>query len=214
MRATTLWAPAIVLSVAAVLTVGIDTQRSMPLRAPFDSVIPREIAGFTGKDVILSEAEARVAGMDVYLMRNHEATVPGDSSRFSLYIGYYERQVRGRTIHTPKNCLPGAGWEALASQPIAIHTEEGPATVNRYILQREGQQVLVLYWYQGRGRVEANEYVVKWNLLRDAALHKRTEEALVRVVVPIYGGKEQAAFSTAREAAARVIPALWDALPS
>ena len=214
MRKTTLWAPAIILGVAAVLTVGIDTQRSMPLRAPFDSVIPREIAGFTSKDVILSEAEARVAGMDEYLMRNHETAVPGDSSWFSLYIGYYERQMRGRTIHTPKNCLPGAGWEALASQPITIDTEEGPATVNRYVLQREGQQALVLYWYQGRGRVEANEYVVKWDLLRDAALRKRTEEALVRVVVPIYEGKEQAAFSTAREAAARVIPALWDALPS
>ena len=44
---------------------------------------------------------------------------------------------------------------------------------------------MVYYWYEGRGRVEANEYRVKWNLLRDAAAHGRTEEALVRIVVPI-----------------------------
>jgi hypothetical protein len=44
---------------------------------------------------------------------------------------------------------------------------------------------MVYYWYQGRGRIEANEYKVKWDLLRDAALHGRTEEALVRVVVPV-----------------------------
>ena len=41
------------------------------------------------------------------------------------------------------------------------------------------------YWYQGRGRVVASEYAVKWNLLRDAALLGHTEEALVRVQVPV-----------------------------
>jgi hypothetical protein len=57
--------------------------------------------------------------------------------------------------------------------------------MNRFLLANKGAQALVYYWYQGRGRVEASEYTVKFNLLRDAALHGRTEEALVRIVVPI-----------------------------
>jgi EpsI family protein len=57
--------------------------------------------------------------------------------------------------------------------------------MNRYLLGKEGAQALVYYWYQGRGRIEASEYTVKWNLMRDAAVHGRTEEALVRVVVPV-----------------------------
>ena len=53
------------------------------------------------------------------------------------------------------------------------------------MLSNKGTLALVYYWYQGRGREESSEYVVKWDLLKDAALYGRTEEALVRIVVPI-----------------------------
>jgi hypothetical protein len=46
-------------------------------------------------------------------------------------------------------------------------------------------QAVVYYWYQGRGRVVASEYAVKYNLLKDAALKGHTEEALVRIVIPV-----------------------------
>jgi len=84
--------------------------------------------------------------------------------------------------------------------------------VNRYVLQHGTQRVLVLYWYQGRGRVEANEYVVKWNLIQDAVLRGRTDEALVRVVVPIEDSEDHA-FAIAAAAASVVMPALDAALP-
>jgi hypothetical protein len=48
-----------------------------------------------------------------------------------------------------------------------------------------GARAVVYYWYQGRGRVEANEYMVKWDLVRDAVLRRRTDEALVRLVFPV-----------------------------
>jgi EpsI family protein len=84
--------------------------------------------------------------------------------------------------------------------------------VNRYLLQKGAAQALVLYWYQGRGRVEHNEYVLKWDLLRDAALRQRSDEALVRVVVPL-AGNEAAALDLARQAAQALIPAVDAALP-
>ena len=84
--------------------------------------------------------------------------------------------------------------------------------VNRYMLRREEDRALVLYWYQGRGRVAHNEYAVKFDLLRDAALRGRTDEALVRIVVPVTQA-EETAFSLARDFAALVIPALEGALP-
>ena len=54
---------------------------------------------------------------------------------------------------------------------------------------------------------------MKWDLLRDAALHRRTEEALVRVVVHITG-TEAEAFALAAGVAASIAPALDAALPS
>jgi hypothetical protein len=60
-----------------------------------------------------------------------------------------------------------------------------PQVVNQYLLKNGPLQAVVLYWYQGRGRIVADEYRVKWNLLRDAATTGHTEESLVRVVVPV-----------------------------
>lgn len=215
MRARLLaWAPAIVLAVGAIFVVGIDTQRSLELRAPLSAAMPDTMLGRTGNDMELSAAERGVSGVTDYLMRVYEDPDPADSSWFSVYVGYYDRQLRGKTIHSPKNCLPGSGWEALQSQVARIETAAGPVAVNRYLLRNDRQMVLVLYWYQGRGRVQANEYVVKWDLLRDAALKQRSDEALVRIVVPIAGGDEAAALEQARYAAGKIIPRLFDALPS
>ena len=207
------WTPSILLALGVVFTMGVDLQQSLQLRVPLATALPAEVAGGKGVDARLSDAEVRVAGVTDYLIRNFE---PADRSHgtlpFSVYVGYYDSQTQGKTIHSPKNCLPGSGWEALASTTVTIETAHGPVRVNRYLLQRENAQALVLYWYQGRSRVENNEYVVKWDLLRDAALRRRSEEALVRVVVPV-GDDPDRSLGTATAAATALIPALFEALP-
>jgi EpsI family protein len=106
---------------------------------------------------------------------------------FSLYVGYYTYQTQGKSIHSPRNCLPGAGWEPVESGtlPIASAPGTGSRDMNKYVLANQGSYAAVYYWYQGRGRIESNEYTVKLNLMRDAARFGRTEEALVRLVVPL-----------------------------
>lgn len=213
MKPATVWAPPALMAIAALFTLGIDTQRSLSLRASLADVIPLEAAGHYGEDKLISDAEVEAAGVTDYLMRDYRASEEAGMVSFSLYIGYYNRQLRGKTIHSPKNCLPGAGWEALASRTVQIETPSDTITVNRYLLQREEQRALVLYWYQGRGRVQANEYLVKWDLLRDSALRQRSDEALVRIVVPVRS-TEDSAFALASRMASEVIPRLNLALPN
>jgi EpsI family protein len=107
---------------------------------------------------------------------------------FTTYVGYYDRQMQGKTIHSPRNCLPGAGWEILEGRTATVTSATGPHVVNRYLLKNGLSHAVVYYWYQGRGRVVANEYTVKLNLLRDAAFKGHTEEALVRIVLPVEAG--------------------------
>jgi EpsI family protein len=213
MRPTLAWTPAVLFAVGAVFTVGVDLQRTLDLRMPLGEAIPTEIAGALGRDIRLSDAEVRVAGVTDYLMRGYE---PRDSAAaalpFTVYVGFYDSQMQGKSIHSPKNCLPGAGWEALASTRVDIPGPDGPVRVNRYLLKNGDTQALVLYWYQGRGRVESNEYVVKWDLLRDAALRQRSDEALVRVVVGVENDVESA-FAVAAEAATAIIGPVNRALP-
>ena len=176
------WVPAGILSFGCLMLLSEQRQYAAELRSPLAGC-ETDIGGFTSTDGKIDPEEQRVAGMSHYLYRIFER--PATSDAFSVYVGYYEQQTQGRTIHSPKNCLPGAGWDALSSERRTIQTANGPLTVNRYLLANKNARALVYYWYQGRGRTEASEYKVKWNLLRDAALRGRTEEALVRIVVPV-----------------------------
>ena len=216
-----LWTAAILLWVGVFGATGVIPQRRLALEAPLDTAVPNVFETYVGTDIELAPDEQRVAGFTEYLFRSYAA--PGTDAEdgvsnprapsFTVYVGYYDSQTQGKTIHSPKNCLPGSGWEALGSEVATVETPNGAVEVNRYLLQNGDQQALVLYWYQGRGRVQASEYLVKWDLLRDAALRQRSDEALVRIVVPLWGSEEES-FNLARSVAERLVPALENALPS
>ena len=94
-RASLGWAPAAVLAVGAVLaTAGVKAQRALPLRTPLAVAVPRQIDGLSGRDLVLSEAEVRVAGVTTYLARAYRSTDSGRVRGFSLYVGYYDWQTQ------------------------------------------------------------------------------------------------------------------------
>ncbi len=201
------WVPAGLMMAGVLLVRTAGQQQRIKLETPLSSV-PTMLGGYESRDVAISEGERQVAGMDNYLARIYEA----GPKNFSLYIGYYESQTQGRTIHSPKNCLPGAGWEPVTAERRLIVTDSGSVPVNRYLIANKGAQAIVYYWYQGRGRVSANEYLVKWELIRDASIRRRTDEALVRVVVPV-DGSVAAADSLGQHLAEGLIPTVAAILP-
>jgi EpsI family protein len=211
-----MYLPAGILLVGSGLMWDSRSQDSVPLQGSLTSVL----ASFAGHDVTdqkISAAEQRVAGMSDYVARQYRRD---GAIAFTTLVSYYESQTQGRTIHSPRNCLPGAGWEIMNGETRVITVDGVPRTVNRYVLKNRNATAIAYYWYQGRGRVTANEYVVKWNLLRDAALLGRTEEALVRIVVPIVARAPEAARSematadqTAEKVAARLIAEVGTVLP-
>jgi EpsI family protein len=159
-----------------------EQERPAPLK-PIASILDT-VGGYTHEAIEVDTNSQRVAGMDEFVNRVYKRDT---LQVFSLYVGYYTYQTQGKSIHSPRNCLPGAGWEPVesATLPIASAPGVGSRDMNKYILANQGNYAAVYYWYQGRGRIESNEYTVKYNLMRDAALHGRTEEALVRLVVPL-----------------------------
>jgi EpsI family protein len=172
--------PAIVMLIGFALVWSARSQRAVPLAASLDSVLP-EYENFRVTRQTVSTEEARIAGFTDYVARAFWR--PDSTVAFTSYVGYYDRQSQGHTMHSPKNCLPGAGWEILRADTGLVSANGKQYVVNKNLLKKEHYQALVLYWYQGRGRVAWSEYAVKWNLLRDAALEGHTEEALVRVIV-------------------------------
>lgn len=208
------WVPGTILALGAVLNAGLVSRRAgiTPLAGDLRTVAVT-VLGVTGVDSPVDTAEARVAGFTDYLRRNYTTA---DGRDFSLYVGYYDEQRQGKSIHSPRNCLPGAGWDPVGRSVIEVDTERhGRIAITRYDLVNEDLRAIVYYWYQGRGRVEENEYKVKFQLLRDAAVLGRTEEALVRIVVPVVGDDVAGADSLALQIAGplsddveRVLPQL------
>jgi len=134
-----------------------------------------------------------VLGVDDYLTRVYYQS---QQAVVSLYMGYYRSQRQGDTIHSPLNCLPGAGWEPVSEGRLRIANVDGRGrdiVVNRYLVQKGLERQLVLYWYQSRGRVVASEYTSKLYLIHDAVRMNRTDGALVRVITPVRGSDGDAA---------------------
>lgn len=111
-----------------------------------------------------------------------------DGSWISLYIGYFRDQISGETIHSPRNCMPGSGWNFTQIRPVTLTAEGNPALeihAFRSVLVYGEKRMLTYYWYQSRGRFLTNEYWHKIYLVLDAIRYNRTDGALVRVLTPL-----------------------------
>lgn len=143
-------------------------------------------------DPPLEDDILKVLGVDDYLSRIYYRD---DGAAVGLFMGFYGSQRQGDTIHSPLNCLPGAGWEPVEQGRLLITNIDGAgrdATVNRYIVRKGLERQLVLYWYQSHGRVTASEYWSKLYLIHDAMRLNRTDGSLVRVIAPIPHGADGA----------------------
>jgi EpsI family protein len=123
---------------------------------------------------------------------------PSTGRGADLFIAAFRSQRNGKAPHSPKNCLPGAGWTPLDQGEIGIDVGgAAPITVNRYVITHGESRSVVLYWYQSRDRAVASEYTAKFWVVADAIRLNRTDTALIRVVVPIMDRATEAADRTA-----------------
>jgi EpsI family protein len=160
-----------------------DVERPAPRIAL--AQLPRQIGEWRSLgDIPLSPEAVEAAGVDEYVNRVY-AVAPRRA--VSLYIGYYASQRQGDTIHSPQNCLPGAGWQPIASTRRSFAAGAQRVEANDVLIQKGLDRAVVLYWYQGRGHAIASEYANKLWLMLDAARLHRTDGGLVRIIATAAG---------------------------
>jgi EpsI family protein len=172
-------------------------RKSEPLVQPLDS-ISWNISRFVGREKPYDDDIVNDLRTTSYLSRTYQK--PGIQA--DLFIGFYDQQRAGESMHSPKNCLPGSGWEIWDYGSAQISVDGSMVTVNRYSVSRDTQRMLVLYWYQSKGRIIASEYRAKVLLVRDALFFNSTAGSIVRIIVPDQSG----ALDEARALAAELIP--------
>jgi EpsI family protein len=188
----------------------------VPINRTTFASFPMTLDGWRAvNDPPMEEDILKVLGVDDYLSR---AYFRPDGAAVGLYMGFYASQRQGDTIHSPLNCLPGAGWEPLSEGRATIANAGGPGVdivVNRYVVQKGLDRQLVLYWYQSHGRVVASEYTSRLLLIHDAIRMNRTDGSMVRVIAPIAFGDDGAkAEQLATEFVRVLFPRLTGYLPS
>jgi EpsI family protein len=200
--------------ILAVMTLGVHEaiagRAPQPARAQSPlAAFPLRVDRWSGADAGALDAETlRVLGADEYLNRIY---TDDDGRQVGLYVAFYEYQRQGDSIHSPLNCLPGNGWLPVSHRYSSIVSRGRTVPVNQYVVEKRGARELVLYWFEGRGRVIASEYWNKLYLLVDAFRLRRTDGALVRVMAPL--GAAAPSTASAGEFAQAVEPLLAQWLP-
>ena len=159
------------------------TIEAVPLQADIKN-FPEQIGSFSmvGSSE-LSDVVLRELRVSNYIYRDYRDS---DGHQLSLYLGYYEEQREGAMIHSPKHCMPGSGWVPVETSVVSINipNTKRKYKINRMLFQKGMDKIIMYYWYQGRSRIIANEYVDRFFLLVDSVLHHRSDGSLVRVIGP------------------------------
>ncbi len=166
------------------------------------------------RELPVDDETRQVLNADDTLWRAYRNRETGDV--LSLFVAYFASQRTGKTPHSPKNCLPGSGWTPSEAGTIKISQSSEPEsiTVNRYVVSRGENQSVVLYWYQGHGRVIASEYEAKVYTVLDSFRYKRSDTSLIRVVQSVAEGNTQQATDDAVTFVKALFQPLREYLPS
>jgi len=184
----------------------------VPARQPLAS-FPHQLGDWSGTDVEIPQDVRNVLGPGDFLLRvyGRGEAQPG----VDLFVAYFPSQRTGDTIHSPKNCLPGAGWSPVSSSRVGLSVP-GHASIpaNRYVIAKGGDRELVLYWYWSHDRAVASEYWAKFYLVADSMRLNRSDGSLLRVTTPLLpdeseGAAQQRLISLVDE----VVPRLEDYIP-
>jgi EpsI family protein len=199
----------LVLAVQAALFYSASHGEAMPLVAPL-SAFPGAIGEWRTLQEGVIEPETREILRADDLMTRFYANSSGAAN---LFIAFFKTQREGQSPHSPKNCLPGSGWQPSETGRIDVPVAGGSIHINQYVVAKGEAQSVVLYWYQSQGRVIADEFAAKFYLVSDSIRHHRSDTALVRVVVPIVGGSTQNAQKLGTEFVQAFYPTIKAYLP-
>lgn len=133
----------------------------------------------------------------------------------NLFIAFFKSQRYGQAPHSPKNCLPGSGWEQVSSErpAITVPGEDHPIVINDFVTEHGTEKSVSLYWYQSHQRIVASEFGSKFWSIVDSIRYHRSDMAIVRVTVPVIGNNIHAAEQTGYAFVGAIFPSLLRQLP-
>jgi EpsI family protein len=189
-----------------------NRSETAPITKPL-SEFPKSIGQWTGRESFFDDEIYDELGVDDSALISY--IEPGGKT-VDLYVGYHNSQREGDLMHSPKHCLPGAGWDITKTtiEEIAVMGDKGKKIKSiKLIVEKGNSSIVVLYWFQSRGRFISSEYMQKIYLVLDAFTRNRTDGAFVRLMAPVGPMGEAYTTDYLKTFAGDLIPILGEHLP-
>lgn len=174
----------LILALTLGLSHGVEFREKIPAQKPLTQ-FPLQVGDWRGKLQFITGEVLKGLPLSDYVMVDY---LDSTGKIIDFYVAYYESQRKGKSIHTPNTCLPGAGWVFEKSELISFPTpgqNGGTTTVNRAFITKMNMRQLVYYWFPQRGRILHNLFELKLYAFWDALTQQRTDGALVRLITPL-----------------------------
>lgn len=207
----TLIVAAIMILTMVILGFAIHSENIKPNK-PFES-FPMKIGDWNGITSRFEQSVYDLLGVEDSIL----ASYSNNGTSVQLYVGFYQSQKEGDLIHSPKNCLPGSGWNILETSIESVEINiDGPTKsmdVIKLLLGKGSQKQIVLYWFQSRGRIISSEYMQKIWLVIDSITRHRTDGSFVRLISPVVTSEDHA-LELLKKFAKDIYPHLNEYIPS
>jgi len=202
-----------IMIVTAVFLSYINHSEDVLPNKPF-STFPKQIGEWKGVEQRFDEEIYDILGVDDSYLATYRNSNGG---QVQLYIGFYQSQSEGDLIHSPKNCMPGAGWKIVSSSIEELDvsdTDYNKIETIRFKLKNSIHEQVALYWFQSRGRIISSEYLQKIYLVIDSITRQRTDGSFVRLIAPIHNGDEEKTVEYIKEFGKLIFPILTEYIPA
>lgn len=181
---------ATVMTIAALVLVPISLRPQVIPERPGLITYPLQVDQWRGAPSVVEPHIVDLLGADDYLLVDFDA---GDEPAVNLWAAYYNSLLGGSYIHSPTTCLPGAGWEYVELGQFStqlVNFRGKVLQVNRGIVVKGEQRVLMYFWVELRGRSVQSLQKVKFFNLWDSFAIGRSDGALVRVLTALQAGED------------------------
>lgn len=179
---------------ASPLKAGLAERSEVVPERPGLVTFPLRLEQWSGRPLPVDPEVLDALGADDYFLADYSSEAAGGPP-VNLWIAYYDSQLQENWIHSPKECLPGGGWEFVwideVSAPVdPLHGD--PFVISRSLIADGRQRMVMYHWYEQRGTRYTDEVWARINLLRDAFVLRRSDGALVRLLTPLRPGEDVA----------------------
>ena len=148
--------------------------------------MPREFGAWKGEDTEVDDRLFRVIRADEVVSRKYTDSVGKELTAHLAVFGDYFRGVP----HPPTVCYPSSGWIQIDRREVVLEPPGAPPAPTQVVTyDKEGTQVLVMFWFQLGDQVFTDDQG-----LRDARRALRTNAtwpAIIKVLLQARGTSEQ-----------------------